>query len=363
MISICRESLRLFDDGQDFCVATIVSIEGSSPRHVGAKVLVRRDGSIAGTIGGGVFESEVINVAVEAIQKKVSALKHFSFTGADTLSDKMICGGSVRVLIEYNSSRNKLRREICENLLRLDAERISGCVVTKLPQQFEAIEIDTLDVSFHDETGFLIGDLTDESIITAKLNSGTFPKQAELVNFDHLECKAFVEYFCPQGSVYIFGAGHVGVCVAHLASYVGFKVVIVDDRIEFANYEKVPGAQGVIVVSSFDNCLPELNIGKDSYVVIVTRGHAHDRTVLEQILKTDAYYVGMIGSRRKIKMIFDALLKRGVTEKQLKRVHSPIGLPIGGETPEEIAVSIVAELIQCRQGDGKQLKSPTCMSG
>jgi xanthine dehydrogenase accessory factor len=363
MISIWKESLRLFDDGQDFCVATIVSIEGSSPRHVGAKVLVRRDGSIAGTIGGGVFESEVINVAVEAIQKKVSTLKHFAFTGADTLSDKMICGGSVKVLIEYNSSLNKLRREICENLLRLDAERISGRVVTKIPQQLDVLERDALEVSLYDETGLLIGNLTDQSIITAELNSGTFAKPAELVNFDHMECKAFIEYFYPQGSVYIIGAGHVGVCVAHLASYVGFKVVLVDDRSEFANYVRVPEADSVIVVSSFDNCLAELNLGQHSYVVIVTRGHAHDRTVLEQILKTDAFYVGMIGSKRKIKMIFDALLKQGVAESQLKRVHSPIGLPIGGETPEEIAVSIVAELIQCRQDAAKRHKTSTCMSG
>jgi xanthine dehydrogenase accessory factor len=130
---------------------------------------------------------------------------------------------------------------------------------------------------------------------------------------------------------------------------VGFKVVVIDDRPEFADPEKFPKAEDVHYYS-FDSVMERLPVDGSSYVVIMTRGHSHDKTVLAQALKSPAGYIGMIGSRRKISIIFGKLLEQGFTQEQLDRVHSPIGIDIGAETPEEIAVSIIAELIKVRAG-------------
>jgi xanthine dehydrogenase accessory factor len=173
-------------------------------------------------------------------------------------------------------------------------------------------------------------------------------KPAQLLQVPGEEHPLLLEWLRPTGTVFIFGGGHVGRCVAHLAAYVDFKVVVIDDREEFASKESVPDADECLVVDTFDGVTARLGMLPDSYAVIVTRGHAHDRNVLEQCLKEKIAYLGMIGSRRKIKLQFQSLLEEGVPKEDLERVHAPIGLPIGGETPEEIAVSIVAEMLQTR---------------
>jgi xanthine dehydrogenase accessory factor len=150
------------------------------------------------------------------------------------------------------------------------------------------------------------------------------------------------------GTVYLFGAGHVSQQVVPLARLVDFRTVVMDDRSEFANRERFPIADEVQALSSFDNCMRDLDMDEDSYVVIVTRGHLHDKTVLEQALKTNARYIGMIGSRTKRDRIFRELEAQGFTAKDIARVHAPIGTKIGAETPEEIGISIVGELILAR---------------
>jgi len=158
----------------------------------------------------------------------------------------------------------------------------------------------------------------------------------------------FVESALPSETVYLFGAGHVSQQVALVAALVNFKTVVLDDRAEFANQERFLQADEVIVVTSFNQAFTGLAIDHDSYLVILTRGHVNDKTVLAQALRTKAGYIGMIGSRRKRDMVYQELLNEGFTQEDINRVHCPIGLNIGGETPQEIAVSIVAELIQVR---------------
>ena len=160
----------------------------------------------------------------------------------------------------------------------------------------------------------------------------------------------FIEPTFVPGTVFLFGAGHVSQQVAEVAALVKFRTVVLDDREEFANPQRFPKADQIIVLLSFEQAFAGLEIDSDSYVVIVTRGHLHDKTVLEQALRTKAGYIGMIGSRRKRDMLYQTLLSEGFTQEDIDRVHCPIGLNIGGETPEEIAVSIVAELIKARSG-------------
>jgi xanthine dehydrogenase accessory factor len=150
------------------------------------------------------------------------------------------------------------------------------------------------------------------------------------------------------GTVYIFGAGHVSYQLARLTGMVNFRTVVLDDREAFANRQRFPNADEVIVLDNFDNALKSVVIDPDAYIVIVTRGHSHDKTVLSQALATDACYIGMIGSRPKRDAIYSQLAADGVDQKDLDKVRSPIGVAIKAETPEEIAVSIIAELIHAR---------------
>jgi xanthine dehydrogenase accessory factor len=149
-------------------------------------------------------------------------------------------------------------------------------------------------------------------------------------------------------SLHIFGAGHVAAPTAELAVKVGFEVIVMDDREEFASPARFPDAVQTRVVAGFDDALPHTSFDGNDFIVIVTRGHLHDKVVLGQALKTPAAYIGMIGSRKKRDAIYAALLEEGFNQQDIDRVHCPIGIPIGAETPEEIAVSIVAELIQKR---------------
>ena len=157
----------------------------------------------------------------------------------------------------------------------------------------------------------------------------------------------FIEPIKPFPVLFIFGGGHISLFLARIAKMVEFRIVVIDDRSEFANSERFPEADETIA-EEIAAAMPRLAINRSSYIVIVTRGHQNDAEALEWAAKTEAAYVGMIGSKRKIQAIFSHLLAKGITRKQLDRVHSPIGLPIGAETPEEIAVSIMAEIIQVR---------------
>ena len=159
----------------------------------------------------------------------------------------------------------------------------------------------------------------------------------------------FVEPLASEPILYVLGGGHVSLQIVPPAARVGFKVVVVDDRAEFADPDNFPEAWKVHE-HPFEGVLDKFPVDESSYLVIVTRGHIHDKTVLTQALRTPAKYVGMIGSRRKRNMIYDALMKEGFTKDDIDRVHAPIGLDIGAETPEEIAVSIVGELIKVRAG-------------
>jgi xanthine dehydrogenase accessory factor len=151
-----------------------------------------------------------------------------------------------------------------------------------------------------------------------------------------------------RGTALIFGAGHVGRSLAPVLSSVEFRTVVLDDRQEFASRERFGSVDEIIHLDSFEEAFRGVTVDERSYIIIVTRGHLHDRTVLTQALRTKAAYIGLIGSRTKRDLTFRALLDEGFAKEDLERIHSPIGLSIRAETPAEIAVSIAAELIRIR---------------
>lgn len=159
----------------------------------------------------------------------------------------------------------------------------------------------------------------------------------------------FVEPIVPDPHLLILGAGHLGQAICRLAAGVGFQVTVMDDRPDFASPDRFPEARE-LRVQSFESTLEGSGLGPESFILIVTRGHRHDQLATEQAIRTDAGYVGLVGSRRKIKLIVEALLEKGYGPERFRNLYAPIGLPIGSDTPEEIAVSVVAELIAIRKG-------------
>lgn len=163
------------------------------------------------------------------------------------------------------------------------------------------------------------------------------------------ELELFIEPILTPPSLYIFGSGHISLSLAKIGRLLGFKIVVIDDRPEFANPDRFPEAE-VILIDDFTKAFPKLRIiDKSSYIVIVTRNHRYDKMVLEWAMDTKAKYIGMIGSKTKVKTIFSHLLAEGISKELLDKVHAPIGLAINAQTPEEIAVSILAEIINIRR--------------
>jgi xanthine dehydrogenase accessory factor len=192
------------------------------------------------------------------------------------------------------------------------------------------------------EDGTLLG------ILPSGLSAETVTETRQPILVPLGQKEYFIEPMDVAGTVYIFGAGHVSRNLAEFTKTVGFRTVVLDDRADYVCAQRFPTADQLIVLHTFSESLKQIEMDRDSYVVIVTRGHLHDRTVLAQALRTSAGYIGMIGSHRKIGLIYDELRQQGFTDEDIQRVHAPIGLPIDAETPEEIGVSIVAEMIQVR---------------
>ncbi len=356
MRDIWKAAVDECQSGRDFVLATILTVEGSSPRHVGTKFLIRKDGAIVGTIGGGQLEASVQEFAVRALSEGKSHRASFAFTGQDAQSSQMICGGQVQVLVEYVQASDPAAQEVFSRLLDMMTSRRNGYLFTNVDMAVGGERSGTVKHLVLDDGDNRTGGFDRYEDAVKILPPARLLKPAQILDVPGFEYPVFLECIRPHGTVYVFGAGHVGVCVAHLASYVDFRVVVIDDRAEFANQERVPEADKVIGVDSFDEFFATDELDDDSYVVIVTRGHAHDRAVLGRTLRTTAGYVGMIGSRRKTSLIYQALLAEGFSQTDLERVHSPIGISIGGETPQEIGVSIVSEMIQVRSRKDKILR-------
>jgi xanthine dehydrogenase accessory factor len=172
--------------------------------------------------------------------------------------------------------------------------------------------------------------------------------------------EVYIEPILPQPALFIFGAGHIGQSVAEVAGRLGFKIVVADDRVKYANAERFPGAE--VVVDDWENLFGRLSINDSSFVLIATRGHQYDMNCLRMALRTPARYIGLLGSRRKSRLLLETLAREGVSEAELQRVYAPVGIEIGSETPEEIAVSIAAELIAVRKNVDVRRKGASQMS-
>ncbi|MFH1647333.1 MAG: XdhC family aldehyde oxidoreductase maturation factor [Chloroflexota bacterium] len=334
----------LLDRGSPLVLASIVKQQGSAPRHAGARMVIGADGRSYGTIGGSLLEAGAIEAATSVIAARLSKLIDFDLTGQDTNVPGMICGGTATVLLEYLGATP----ENIDFFRRLHDAVMDGddvTLVTLYRAAGNAVSDTRHCLLYHDgkmagECPLSGADL--QNLAAAARGAGS----AAVIGIK--DWQVVLEPVRKTRKLYCFGAGHVAKPTAHLAALVGFRVVVADNRAEYASTERFPDAHDVRLISDYRRALDGLDIDADSFIVIFTHSHLSDRFVLEQALKTDAGYIGMIASRKKREAVYRALREKGVTPEELARVHSPIGLDIGAETPEEIAVSIVAELIQER---------------
>jgi xanthine dehydrogenase accessory factor len=330
--------------GMPLVLVSVMSLRGSTPRHAGTKMVVGADGKSYGTIGGSLMEAAATRESRDVLSAGKSKVLFYELTGKDATSPGMICGGTAGILLDYFQPSNE-NREFARGWHDSILSGHDFYLLTHLRGQGGSIEVLGHAVLLTD--GSLIGgaSLTVSHVekLKPELHNVSVSAILPLANDSVL-----IDRIRRPKTLFCFGAGHVAVPTARLAAMVGFRAVVIDDRPEYANAERFPVADKVNVIKDFNHAFEGLEIDADSFVVIVTRGHQYDRAVLEQALKTPAGYIGMISSRRKREAIYEALISQGVNKERLEEVHSPIGIDIGGETPEEIAVSIVAELIKVR---------------
>jgi xanthine dehydrogenase accessory factor len=305
---ILEQLLMRCAGGETVALCVVVGSRGSTPQERGAKMLVLGDGKTIGTLGGGCVEAEVRRVALELMGAKQSKLLEFRLDHDYGWDDGLICGGVMDIAIAI-----------------VDRENAS-------PYQalLEAIRAE---------------------------QSAQF-----VLPYDHDGAtKEYVEELGPPPMLVIAGGGHVGQALGALASGLDFRLTVIDDRPEYASAARFPSATSRIV-GEIEDELRKIPIDAQTCIVIVTRGHRHDGSALLSVIDSPAKYVGLIGSKAKIKTIFDDLLSRGVSAEGLARVHAPIGLEIGAVTVPEIAISIAAELVAVRRGYGGKAARPMKMS-
>ncbi|MEJ2153743.1 MAG: XdhC family protein [Desulfobacteraceae bacterium] len=344
MDPIVKSASELLARGHAFVLATIIRQQGSAPRTSGTRMLITPDQQIFGTIGGGLLEGRAMQAAAKMDARAPVQIMTFDLTNHDAAKMEMICGGRVQVLLDYIPATDENRALFNSWREALSMGR-RAMMVSYVPGDGSHIErIAHAVVS----DGIAIENDLDLPVRLRKQLAPVLSSTAHVQVLRGEEGLVVVDPGNISPTLYIFGAGHVARPTAHLAAMTGFAVVVLDDRGEFADPVRFPEAEAVHVISGFDKAFENLAVDKDSYIIIITRGHLHDKVVLAQALKTPAAYIGMIGSRRKRDTIYKSLLTEGYTEADIARVHSPIGLTIGADTPEEIGVSIAAELIAVR---------------
>jgi len=339
-VDIFRKAASALESGRHVALVTVIATTGSTPGKVGYKMLVFGEGEgIAGTVGGGRVEAKMIDEAAKSLGLPTSRL--FRFVLGKTPDDEDgICGGSVEFLIEtFDETALPLFRE-----LSAVTDRDAGGVLVSIlspggvPRKIrlttpEPIEADT-DGGLSQEVAAAVKEVAATGNAGIRVSAGGMD--------------AFIEPLAKPPTVILCGAGHLSYHIARYAKSVHFRVIVYDERREYANRERFPDADDIIA-EDFGHIFDKVRIDEDSYIVIVTRGHKCDQIVLEQAVRTQARYIGMIGSRQKTRMLLQKLEDKGVPSGLLDRVYSPIGVSIGAVTPQEIALSIVCELVKVRR--------------
>jgi xanthine dehydrogenase accessory factor len=353
MENVFRAAVEEIRNGRPVVVASVIKTAGSTPQKPGAKLLVRTDGSGVGTLGGGCVEGDIWFAAKQIMKRGGQAeMRDYVLNEDLAAKDGLICGGTMYFLID------PLRDGEAQSYAQFAAEVLSAYEGGK------PVAIANLMVPPAGESGATAGTkmLVREdgtwagSLGLPELDEEARSRARHLMAMGKTDyvisptgAEYFIEAYTTPPTLVLAGGGHVSRAIATIATSVGFRLFIIDDRPEFASKERFPEAE-IVKVGDYAAMFGELPINPNTFIVVATRGHRYDDSALAAALNTPASYVGLLGSRRKTILIYEELLKRGFTVERLKSVRAPIGLDIAGRTPEEIAISIMAEVLMFRLG-------------
>lgn len=325
MLTLFTEMIDRLDRKQDMVLATIIYKTGSAPRGCGAQMLVTGEGRIAGTVGGGATEDESINRAIALLAEKKCDIREYILFPSTDKSLNAVCGGKVRILFRYISGTDTVWRNVAERVITLINEKKQAWLVLGL-NGAEPCVVEEQEIA-SDLHGGITADVFGEG------------------------CTLNDEYFSvklPIGErVVIFGGGHCAKALEPVLSSVGFRVTVMDSRPEFATADRFPLAEKVIC-GDYGHISDYITLNEHDYVVIMTSGHTYDYAIEEQILRSPLAYVGVLGSVHKKAAVAAKLKEAGILQDVIESVHTPIGTQIKAVTPEEIAISIVGEMILAR---------------
>jgi xanthine dehydrogenase accessory factor len=365
---IWSEALRTLERQMPFVLATVINVRGSTPREVGAKMIVRNDGQF-GTIGGGCGEAEVFRKARLLLDEGAGArLTEVDLTGDFDQQEIGSCGGIMDVFIDRWSPQSDLdvARKLADSVEHSRTAALITLVDAGARGEAAAGAKAVLDPSEPRSPGVLGGISEDALTQLSERAADAIPGLLEVYENGAVRAVVRIE---PSGTPRVFldpitgaqrliiaGAGHIAVPLAALGSMLGFHVTVIDDRASFANRDRFPTADKIIV-QPFKAALESSHLDRHCYVISVTRGHSFDEEVVRTVLRQQnrlpkgqaGCFVGMIGSRRRVRALLAHLEEDGFERALLEEIHAPLGLDIGAETPEEIAVSIVAEIVRERR--------------
>ena len=345
MDPIYQQLAELLERKERLAFAVLIETKGSTPQKCGAKAIFLPDGRVIGTLGGGCLEAETRQKALRALETG----KPFTFKAVldDDFGwdDGLICGGAVQTFVQPNPQSGKvwqaLLAEPAKRQRRVLATITAGDHAGKraLFAGQELIVADDLPADL----------LSELAVKCVNLLAEPEPEPSSIVH-QPSSLSVYLEPILPHPILVICGGGHVGCAVGKLAAWSGFDVVAIDDRASFANKERFPDATKIIVDDPA-KVMKDFPLDADTYVCIVTRGHRHDAVILKEVIHSGAGYIGMIGSKRKVRTIIEGFVEEGVaTAEDFRRIRTPMGLAIHSLTVEEIAVSVVSELIAVRRG-------------
>jgi xanthine dehydrogenase accessory factor len=345
-LEVTTEMQRLIERGERFALAVLVDAHGSTPQRVGARLLVRADGSTLGTLGGGCIEAEVWEVAKSAIASGQASALDFTLNEDIAVDYGLACGGTERIFVDPTFAEADL--PLVRALARAATGERRGVLVSVIDGPGPSADCGRIAMWEDGDAQGSIGSLDADAIeLARRLIAAPSPKSAVVTLTGSTQ--VFADVFAAPPEVVIVGAGHVGRAVATIAHALGYRMTVIDDRADFANSERFPEAHSVIA-ADIEEAIDGHAMTRNSAVIIVTRGHKYDYQALAAAARSQAGYVGLMGSRRKVTLIYRQLMSDGVPAERLRDIHAPIGLDIGAVSPEEIAVSIMAEITMHRLG-------------
>jgi xanthine dehydrogenase accessory factor len=356
-----RQVRQRLEEGETLAVATIVSTLGSTPREVGAQMVVTASGEILGTVGGGCGEAEVVRQAVQAIRSRKPAMVNVELMDDIESDSPAVCGGILNVFVDpwWNDS-SAVAPKLADAWLSVQKDGTAAVVATVVDPG-NCPEAAAGDKCFIRDGDVKVCSLRNRELLQAIVREAENRLRREecrqiSLTLPGTGCKAevFFEIIPALRKVIIVGAGHLAIPLVKFAKILGFHITVLDDRVLYANRERFPDVEDVLV-GDMAETLRGIEITPQTYVVLITRGHQFDEPCLREVIHSPAKYIGMIGSKRRIKACFIRFRDEdGIPEELLKRVYAPIGLDIKAESPEEIALSIIAEMVKVRRGGTAQ---------